>query len=143
MEKDKALEIWDAIYGKNNYWQFDCFGTLMYRDDYGNPDFARIVPSGGSIKYRCGWEIDHIRPKNDFKNEKDANFYNNYEPMQCDNNREKADRYPHFKLGGRIYRIVKCNICSSNGYKGYGIIDEDNQRVDWKGKTQKYFRTNK
>ena len=143
MEKEKALEIWDAIYGKNTLWQYDCFGTLMYRDDYGDTNISRVVPEDRSTKYRCGWEIDHIRPKSDFANESDSNFYNNYEPMHCDNNREKADGYPHFNIGEDTYRVVKCNICSSNGFKGYGIIDESGNRIDWKGKMQKYFRTNK
>lgn len=25
MEKEKALENWDAIFGMNSYWQVDCF----------------------------------------------------------------------------------------------------------------------
>lgn len=36
-------------------------------------------PGGDGKSYSYGWEIDHIRPKSDFKNESDAHIYNNYE----------------------------------------------------------------
>ena len=143
MEKEKALEIWDAIFGKNIYWMQDCFGAWMYRDDYGDVKTARKRPGGDGNNHLYGWEIDHIRPKSDFSNEKNADFLNNYEPVQWMNNRDKADSYPHFNLGKRQYRVVKCNICHSNGYNGYGIIDENGNRIDWKGRLSKYFPTNR
>lgn len=143
MEREKALIIWDAIYGKNNAWQIDCFGIWMFRDDYGDTDTTRIRPNGNGKKHKYGWEIDHIRPKSSFDNENDSNFLNNYEPMHWENNRNKADNFPHFTVGEHQYRIVKCKICSSNGFKGYGIIDEQGDRIDWKGRLGKYFPTNK
>ena len=78
MEKEEALALWDVIYGKNNGWQIDCFGTWMYRNDYGDIETMRKRPGGDGKNYSYGWEIDHIRPKSNFKNESDANFYNNY-----------------------------------------------------------------
>lgn len=143
MERERALEIWDAIYGKNNKWQVDCFGAWMYRDDYGDTEKKRVRPGGDGKQYKYGWEIDHIRPKSDFESESNSNFLNNYEPMHFDNNRNKSDAFPHFKINNRTYRIVKCDICSSNGYRGYGIINESNERIDWKGKQGRYFRSNK
>lgn len=41
MEKEKALEFWDQVYGSNCKWKQDCFGTWMYRDDYGNQNTLR------------------------------------------------------------------------------------------------------
>ena len=143
MEKEKALQIWDAIFGPNDKFQLDCFGTWMYRDDYGEVDKKRIRPNGDGQPHTYGWEIDHIRPKNDFESESDANFYNNYEPMNWHNNRDKADYYPHFTIKDKQYRTVKCDICRENGYKGYGIMDEYGNRIDWKGRLKKYFSTNR
>lgn len=143
MEKEKALEFWDAIFGMNSYWQVDCFGTWMYRDDYGETEKTRIRPNGDGKKQLYGWEIDHIRPKSSFEDENDSNFLNNYEPMHWNNNREKADKYPHFVVNNRQYCVVKCVICRTNGFAGYGIIDEQGERIDWKGRMEKYFPTRK
>lgn len=142
MEREQALELWDAIYGKGNEWQTDCFGTWMYRNDYGDMDTKRLRPNGSGKKYNYGWEIDHIRPKSDFSNEKSADLLNNYEPVYWSNNREKADNYPQFSIGKNNYTVVKCDICGSNGLKGYGIINEKGERIDWKGKTKRYFTNN-
>lgn len=143
MEKDKALELWDAIYGPNHKWQTDCFGTWMYRDDYGDTETKRLRPNGKGKKYNYGWEIDHIRPKSDFADEKSADLLNNYEPMHWSNNREKADDCPQFNVDGKNYTIVKCDICGSHGLKGYGIVDLNGKRIDWKGRFGKYFTKNK
>lgn len=143
MEKEKALELWDAIYGKNVLWQSDCFGIYMYRNDYGDTETMRIRPNGDGKKHYYGWEIDHIRPKSDFANEDDANFLNNYEPMHWKNNRLKADDYPYFSIKEKKYSVVKCDICSSNGLRGYGITDNNGKRIDWKGVTRTYFKSNK
>ena len=143
MDKEKALEIWDALFGKSNLWVQDCFGTWMYRNDYGDVDTYRIRPNGSGRKYKYGWEIDHIRPKSSYQNEFDANFLNNYEPMHFENNRTKADSFPHFVINMQQYRIVRCDICHQNGFNGYGIVNEKGERVDWKGKQQRYFKSNK
>lgn len=143
MEKEKALELWDAIYGKNNLWQLDCFGIWMYRDDYGDTEKKRVRPNGDGKLHTYGWEIDHIRPKDSYSLELDADFYNNYEPMHWENNREKSNNYPHFFIGDKQYRVVRCNVCYSCGFRGYGIINESGKRVDWKGVQERYFRTNK
>lgn len=142
MEKEQALALWDAIYGENNKWQCDCFGTWMYRDDYGDTETVRKRPNGDGKEHSYGWEIDHIRPKSDFKNESDANINNNYEPMWWGHNREKADNYPQFDINKRQFTIVKCDICGSNSLKGYGIVDSKGNRIDWKGRTEKCFKKN-
>lgn len=143
MEKKQALELWDAIFGKNHPWQLDCFGVWMYRDDYGDTEKKRIRPNGDGRLHTYGWEIDHIRPKDSFNYESEANFYNNYEPVHWENNREKSNNYPHFNIKNKQYRVVRCSVCRSNGFNGYGIINELDDRVDWKGTQQRYFRTNK
>lgn len=142
MEKEKAIELWKAIYG-NALWAKDCYGTWMYREDYGDCNKTRCMPNGNGKSYNYGWEIDHIRPKSDYANENDANFYNSYEIVWYGNNREKADNYPQFTIGNRKYKVVKCDICGKNGYRGYGIVSLDTgKRVDWKAKSNRYFKTN-
>ena len=142
MERSKALDIWDAIFGPNTKWAYDCFGFRMCRDDYGDTEKKRLSPDGDGRQYYYGWEIDHIRPKSDFDNESDADLNNNYEPMHWQDNREKADSFPRFTINGKQYQIVKCDICGKQGLKGYGIIHETGKRVDWKGKSGKYFIKN-
>lgn len=140
MERDDALKFWDQVF--NSDWGVDCFGTWMYKYDYGDTEKKRIRHGGDGKSHTYGWEIDHIRPKSNFKNESDANFLNNYEPMHWENNREKADNYPQFDIGNSKFKVVVCSICSINGYKGYGIVDKNGKRIDWKGKTKRYFPTN-
>ncbi len=142
MEKDKALRFWDTVFGKNVKWAQDCFGTWVYRDDYGDTEKKRIRP-GNSKEYKYGWEIDHIRPKSDFGDNADPDLLNNYEIMQWSNNRSKGDNYPQFTLDDKEYKVVKCEICGSQGLKGYGIINSSGKRIDWKGKNKKYFIRNK
>lgn len=141
MEKEKALELWDVIYGPNCKWMQDCFGTWMYRDDYGDPNIQRRRVTQLGKSYNYGWEIDHIRPKSSFDNESEGSFLNNYEPMHWRNNREKADNYPHFYIDKVQYVVVKCVICNSNNLQGYGIKRRiDDVRVDWKATQDKYFK---
>ena len=142
MEREEALALWDAIYGKNNDWQTDCFGIWMYRNDYGDTKTSRKRPGGDGKNYSYGWEIDHIRPKSDFKNESDANINNNYEPMWWGNNRDKADGHPQFTIDGKTYIVVKCDICSKHGLLGYGIADKNGNRIDWKAKRGECFTKN-
>lgn len=142
MEKEEALKIWDGVFGDKK-WATDCFGTWMYRDDYGDTEKTRNNRPGGDGKnHTYGWEIDHIRPKSDFKNESDANFNNNYEPMHWNNNRSKADNYPGFKINDVEYKVVRCDICSNHGLLGYGIKNADGTRIDWKGSTNRYYKKN-
>ena len=139
MEREDALAFWDAIFGKDVKWHVDCFGTWMYREDYGDTSTTRKRPNGDGKEHSYGWEIDHIRPKSNFKKESDANFLNNFEPMWWNYNREKADNYPHFIVNNKEYKVVKCDICAEQGLLGYGIADKNGHRVDWKAKQKKYF----
>jgi hypothetical protein len=135
-----ARELWNAVFGANTLWAQDCFGTYIYRDDHGDYETTRLRPGGTGQRYNYGWDVDHIRPKSDFTNESDADFWNNYEPMHRQNNESKADDYPHFTVKNRQYKVVRCDICSSHNLPGYGIIDvQTNRRVDWKGKQNRYF----
>lgn len=142
MEKEKALALWGEMFGKDTKWAIDCFGTYMYRDDYGDTETKRIRP-GNTKKYSYGWEVDHLRPKSDFGEKADPDINNNYEIMYWGNNRTKADNYPHFQIDGSDYTVVRCEMCSSHGLKGYGIEDSDGKRIDWKGKNRQYFIHNK
>ncbi|HOI85727.1 MAG TPA: hypothetical protein PLP48_06565 [Acholeplasmataceae bacterium] len=140
---DLARKLWNDIYGANTLWASDCFGTWIYRDDHGDYETQRVRPNGTGIAYNYGWDVDHIRPKADFNNPNDADFWNNYEPMHRQNNESKTDNFPYFEVKKRQYLVVKCNICSSHNLQGYGIIDvQTNQRVDWKGKKNQYYKVN-
>lgn len=140
MDKTQALNLWDQIYGPNCKWKQDCFGTWMYRDDYGDQDTMRKRISDAKKAFNYGWEVDHIRPKSSFEKESEASFLNNYEPMHWMNNREKADNYPHFTIENVQYAIVKCSICNSNNKPGYGIKKTSNgKRVDWKAVQNEFF----
>ncbi|MDD3106258.1 MAG: hypothetical protein PHP65_00430 [Bacilli bacterium] len=134
VSKNNAMKLWDDVFGANTLYAQDCFGTWMYKDDYGDYEIKRIRPNGDGKKYQYGWDVDHIRPKSDFEKESDAEFRNNYEPVHRNNNVEKADSYPHFEIDDLKYKIVRCSVCRKNGTKGYGIEDvSTNMRVDWKG----------
>lgn len=139
MEKEKALRIWDAIFGRDKQWACDFTGTWIYREDYGDTEKCRVMPNSDGKLHSFGWEIDHIRPKSDFGDGEETDFLNNFEPMHWQNNRDKADSFPHFTIGDKQYRVVKCWICGNHGLKGYGIIDESGKRVDWKGVQENCF----
>ena len=142
MDRENALKMWDGIFG-NKKWATDCFGTWMYRDDYGDTETTRTNRPGGTGKaYSYGWEIDHIRPKSDFPKDSNPDLMNNYEPMHWGNNRAKGDQYPNFEINEMKYQVVRCDICSKYGFKGYGIINSDGVRIDWKGVTQRYYKSN-
>lgn len=139
VNRDTAMAIWKAAFGDEE-WAKDCFGTWMCRDDYGEHEKTRLDPDGSGKRYYFGWDIDHIRPISSFDSASDADFLNNYEPEHWQNNAEKSDSYPPFKIGSREYTVVKCEICGNNGVKGYGILDKaKNARVDWKAKTSQYY----
>lgn len=142
MEKEFALKIWEAVYG-DRLWATDCFGTWMYKEDYGELNKKRNGRPGGTGKYfSYGWEIDHIRPKSSFDKESDADLMNNYEPMHWENNRKKADNYPSFVINKQKYKIVKCDICNEHNLDGYGILNASGLRIDWKGVTKRYYTNN-
>lgn len=142
INKDLAMKLWTSMYGKNE-WQLDCYGTWMNKNDYGELSKKRIRPNGDGKHHNYGWEIDHIRPKSNFRDENESNIYNNFEIVHYENNREKADNYPVFSIGNKRYKVICCQNCSSNNILGYGIMDINSQeRIDWKGRTGKYFIEN-
>ena len=139
VDKDLAMKIWKDLYGDQK-WATDCFGTWMYRDDYGDQKTLRNNRPGGSGKsFSYGWTIDHIRPQSSFKPGESPDFLNNFEPMHFSNNAQKSDGIT-FVVDGIKYKVVVCDICKSEGEKGYGIERvSDGKRVDWKAIQRKYY----
>jgi len=138
--KDVAMKVWNDVFG-NALWALDCFGFWMYKEDYGDSNRTRNNrPNGTGKFFHYGWTIDHIRPKSDFSNETESNFYNNFEPMQISNNLKKSDNYPNFEINETRYQVVKCEICERNGVLGYGIKNvHTDKRIDWKATQNKYY----
>lgn len=132
INKENALRLWELIYGSRDLVQ-DCFGTYMYKYDFGDSATKRVWKNDGKL-YNFGWEIDHILPTS--KGGTDDN--NNLEPMHWQNNQEKSDK-TIFYIQDKQYEIYRCKL-TVDGYKGYGIIDRSNRtRIDWKYKYSKHF----
>ena len=125
IDKELAMKLWNDVFG-NRRFATDCFGTWMCRDAYSNEAVIMQDHMGGSNRYDYSWNVDHIRPKASFQNEKDADDWNNFEPMHRQNNLKKSDYYPHFRIGDKQFRVVKDNV------GGYGIVNSYGNRVDWK-----------
>lgn len=133
VNEERAKKLWEDVHG-NKEWAKDCFGTWMHRDAWSNESVIKRMP-GDSKRYDFSWNVDHIRPKSDFDNELDSNFFNNYEPMQRLNNNQKADNYPHFEVGGVRFKVFK-----QEEYYGYGIKNElSGTKVDWKSVQGRYY----
>ncbi len=62
-----------------NIWRKDTCGAWINRDSHGS-------------ETQYGWEIDHIKPKAHGGSEDLANL----QPLQWENNRHKADDWPHW-----------------------------------------------
>ena len=140
--REIAFKLWSDIYG-NNLWAQDCFGTWMYRDDYGDYNKTRNNrPGGTGNAYHYGWDVDHIKPKKEFEDEKQATFFNNLEPLHRSNNLAKGDGM-NFVINGINYQVVKCSICGHNQRRGYGIKNmKTGERVDWKYTKNLFYDTN-
>ena len=132
IDHEFAMKFWNDIFGNKIFAQ-DCFGTWMCKNAYSNEQVSMKDHEGGDKYYDYSWNIDHIRPKSSFKNESDADDLNNFEPMHRQNNLEKSDNYPVFKINDKQYQVVQ----NYNG--GYGIVDNYGKRIDWK-KDGKYYR---
>lgn len=131
IDREFAMKLWRDVFGDVRF-ALDCFGTWMCRDAYSNEAVLMKDSKGSNNIYDYSWNIDHIKPKSSFQRENDADNYNNIEPMHRQNNLEKSDNYPSFKINNQSYQVVKNN----NG--GYGIIDSHGKRVDWK-KDGRYY----
>ena len=139
ISKDVAMKLWKDVFGDVK-WAVDCYGTWIYRDDYGECESTRKRPNGDGNYYHYGWTLDHIKPKTSFKPEIDPDFYNNLEPVQCLNNNHKSNKYPDFEIKGVKYQVVNCDICAAHGLEGYGIKNiKTGKRVDWKAMKNSYY----
>ena len=142
VNKELALKIWKDVFG-NKLWAQDCFGTWMYRDDYGVYDIKRNNRPGGTGNYYVyGWDLDHIKPIASFNSENEATFFNNLEPMQHSNNLTKSDK-TSFEIGREDYQVIRCEICKAHNRRGYGIKNvSTGKRVDWKYTKNLFYDTN-
>ena len=118
-----AMKLWQKCFGTVRFAR-DCFGTWMCIDGWGNEPYVTIMPNSDGKKYDYSWNVDHIRPKSSFRNENDADFWENLEPMHRLNNEEKSDKYPGFSIGKHSYTVVRDEY-----HGGYGIEDENNRRI--------------
>ncbi|MBU1142956.1 MAG: hypothetical protein KKH92_04840 [Firmicutes bacterium] len=134
IDKNVANKLWEDVFGKLE-WAQDCFGTWVHKDAWSNEEVKMLRP-GNDKKYDYSWNVDHIRPKSDFKNETDSDFYNNYEPMHRLNNEKKSDNYPEFSIEKKNYKVFK-----HDAFYGYGILDlATNTKIDWKSKQNKSYK---
>ena len=141
INEELAMKIWNDVFGADKTMVLDCYGTYICKFDYGNHTKKRQASDGRMYFY--GWDLDHIRPRSSFSQPDAGDLLNNLEPVHWLNNQEKSDSYPVFTIGGRSYQIVKCKMCAQEGEEGYGILDEQNQRVDWKGVSKRFYSTKK
>ena len=138
VSREIAMKLWTDVFG-NVLWAVDCFGTWIYRDDYGKTDIFRKRPGGTGKEYNYGWSVDHIMPVSKFANESEATFWNNLEPMHHSNNLAKGEK-TSFILNGNNYQVVRCEICKRHGQLGYGIKSvELGKRIDWKYAKNSYY----
>jgi len=131
ISKEFAIRFWEAIYGREEL-VFDCFGTQIYKEDYGNTTLKRQTAKGESSYY--GWTIDHILPIS----KGGDNSLNNLKVMHWLNNKEKSDK-TSFIIDDVEYEVYKCKM-GIDGYRGYGIQEKNTKkRVDWKARLKKHF----
>lgn len=103
MSKYNTKAIWEKSFGKRETVR-DYAGRVMKKSACGNPN-SKFFPT-----------IDHIRPLS--KGGEDV--LSNIIICHCDTNREKADRFPHWKAGGKHFRAERIK-----GSKvGYEIVEE-------------------
>ena len=118
INREIAMKMWRDIFGDVD-WAQDCYGTWICRSDYGDRETVRNNRPGGTGKtYSYGWDLDHIKPISQFKNEKDANFYNNLEPTHYINNVQKSNDLT-YTINNVKYRVVECEIQKVMELKGF------------------------
>ncbi|NQV29349.1 MAG: HNH endonuclease [Candidatus Marinimicrobia bacterium] len=82
VEESEKRSVWNkgrVIAGyDSSIWRFDIYGRVMRYSQHGNT---------GS---HHGWEIDHIKPSS----RGGSNDISNLQPLQWENNRQKADNWP-------------------------------------------------
>ena len=90
MSKHRTVDVWNEVYG-NRETVCDYAGRIMKKSACGDPNSA-FHPT-----------LDHIRPLSAGGRDAPGNI------VIChrDTNREKADKFPHWKTNGRIYRAER------------------------------------
>ncbi len=133
IDRELAWKVWEAVYGEAEM-AVDCFGAHMAKDAYGDKPVLRVSPNDGKT-YDYSWTLNRLRPASTYDDPSKADFLNNLEPMMRLSAYEK-DRtgYPAFVVRGAKYKVVE-----TYGYEGYGIVDEWDRRVDWKGVQKRMF----
>lgn len=103
MSKYKTIDVWKRVFGSKQE-MYDYAGRLMKKSACGNPNSA-YFPT-----------IDHIRPLADGGQDVIENI------IIChrDTNREKADRFPHWKTNGSSFHARRIK----GSHVGYEIIED-------------------
>lgn len=131
INKETALKLWDHRYGAETKFVRDCYGTYMYRDDYGiDPNTTlRIRPGNDGKKYFYGWNIDHIKPSSKGGTDDPQNL----ELVQYHNNGPEKSDDLSYEIDKVKYHVVK----DTEYTNGYGIVKTSTgKRVDWKASNQ-------
>lgn len=94
--EEQVERIWQkaTIMPNNNpdVFRQDYAGAWIMRDQYGRRDSA------------YGWEIDHCKPLSQGGTDAEENLY----PLHWENNAEKGDNYPNWKL--KITSVENSNV---------------------------------
>lgn len=133
IDKALAMKVWEAVYGDKET-AVDCFGAHMVKSAYSDKPVLMVSPTDGKT-YDYSWTLNRIRPASTFDDPRKADNLNNLEPMMRLSAYEKDhSTYPEFTIRGAKYKVVE-----TYGYDGYGIQDEWNRRIDWKGVQKRMF----
>lgn len=133
IDKELAMKVWEAIFGDKEV-AVDCFGAYIRKDYFSDKPVLLASEKNGKT-YDYSWTLSYIRPLSSFDDPKKGDILNNLEPMNRLFALEKEESgYPAFTVHGESFKVVRCL-----GYDGYGIVDKNNIRVDWKGREKRMF----
>jgi len=121
MNRDYALQMWDAVFGSKSL-AIDFAGRYIYRDDFNDKVQLRIDNAGH--QYNFGWNIHHILPIS----LGGTNETRNLLIVHWMTNSEASDKNT-FSINSISYQVRKIKFTSS-----YGIFQtKTGERVDyWK-----------
>lgn len=90
MSKYNTIDVWNKVFG-NKDEAYDYAGRLIKKSACGNPN-SRFHPT-----------LDHIRPLS----KGGSDVLDNIVICHRDTNKEKADKFPHWKTNGKIYHATR------------------------------------